>query len=84
MLYRLARLFLITAVFVSLYSLFALTVWTWPAGGFLLVALGFAALRQRRARRLTTLGSARWATESNLRAAGMLDAHSGLILGRPL
>src|ERR1700728_257364 len=33
-------------------------------------------------KRLTTLGSARWADASDLHKAGMLDAQSGLILGR--
>jgi type IV secretion system protein VirD4 len=33
-------------------------------------------------KRLTTLGSARWADASDLHKAGMLDAKSGLILGR--
>jgi type IV secretion system protein VirD4 len=33
-------------------------------------------------KRLTTLGSARWAAASDLHKAGMLDGKSGLILGR--
>lgn len=33
-------------------------------------------------KRLTTLGSARWADADDLRRAGMIDAKSGLILGR--
>lgn len=37
---------------------------------------------KRQHRRLTTLGSARWADANDMRRAGMLDASSGLILGR--
>ena len=32
--------------------------------------------------RLTAFGTARWANVDDLRAAGMLDANSGLIIGR--
>jgi type IV secretion system protein VirD4 len=35
-----------------------------------------------RRKRLTTLGSARWADAEDVRGAGMLDSRSGLILGR--
>lgn len=37
---------------------------------------------RKKKNRLTTLGSARWAGPEELRRAGMLDADSGLILGR--
>lgn len=47
----------------------------------LLVVLAFFKLHARR-RRLTALGSARWADERDLSSAGMLDARSGLTLGR--
>jgi type IV secretion system protein VirD4 len=46
----------------------------------LVAACGYMARGVRK--RLTTLGSARWADAEDLRAAGMLDARSGLILGR--
>jgi type IV secretion system protein VirD4 len=46
----------------------------------LVAACGYMARGARK--RLTTLGSARWADAADLRAVGMLDARSGLILGR--
>jgi type IV secretion system protein VirD4 len=49
-------------------------------------AIGLACLTayvaKHRRKRLTTLGSARWADASDLHKAGMLTAKSGLILGR--
>jgi type IV secretion system protein VirD4 len=54
----------------------------WPASGLFAGILLAAHLYRKRSTRLTTLGSARWADEDDLRRAGMLDADSGLILGR--
>jgi type IV secretion system protein VirD4 len=52
--------------------------------GFRVVAilLLIAGAAKKQFKRLTTLGSARWADVDDLRRAGMLGAGSGLILGR--
>jgi hypothetical protein len=80
--YRLSRLLLIVAMLAGLYTLGILTWLAWPASGLLLGVFAFGRVGRRGYTYLTTLGSARWATEQELRKAGMLDAKSGLILGR--
>jgi hypothetical protein len=56
-----------------------LGILAWPVSLlFLVLAVGFRVRKQM----LTTLGSARWASEQDLSRAGMLDADRGLILGR--
>ena len=64
------------------YSLAVLFLLGWP--GSLVIAFVFAAIKTIYSRKpgLTTLGSARWADEGDLRAAGMVGATSGLVLGR--
>jgi len=52
-------------------------------GAVVVVVIGLCvAVAKKGYVRLTTLGSARWATGDDLRKARMLDADSGLILGR--
>jgi type IV secretion system protein VirD4 len=53
------------------------------SGGFaaIAVAIGMSVWRAREARDVTTYGSARWATEEDVRAAGLL-APDGVVLGR--
>ncbi|HWB14095.1 MAG TPA: type IV secretory system conjugative DNA transfer family protein [Pirellulales bacterium] len=76
----LCRLFLILAVLLVGGSAVMVGQMS-PAlsAGLLVVCIWRAS--KRRVRR-TTLGSARWAGVNDLRRAGMLDADSGLILGR--
>jgi type IV secretion system protein VirD4 len=74
------RLILILTVLLFGYSaaIFAMTM-PWLAGG--MAAIVYLTLAMKR-RRLTTLGSARWADASDLHRAGMLGGPRGLILGR--
>jgi type IV secretion system protein VirD4 len=64
------------------YCLACIAIITWPASAIMVGVVVFVRLAQRRRQRLTTLGSARWAEERDLRRAGMIGANSGLILGR--
>jgi type IV secretion system protein VirD4 len=80
--YRLSRLLLILAVAAGIYGLTALIVMGWPWMGFAVGLPLFVCTAKRGYARLTTLGSARWASEIDLRRAGMLGERSGLILGR--
>jgi len=54
----------------------------WPLSGVVIFVIVIAAIGRKSYRRLTTLGSARWAERDDLQRAGMLNARSGLILGR--
>jgi type IV secretion system protein VirD4 len=77
----LARLMLMIGVLLFAYgAAIAMETWHWLFTAALLVACTFIVKGFRK--RLTTLGSARWADSSDLRRAGMLDAGSGLVLGR--
>jgi type IV secretion system protein VirD4 len=79
----LCRVMLIAGVLLIAYCL-ALAGTTMPwllAAG---VVCLFAYLAKHGHKRLTTLGSARWADTEDLRIAGMLDPRSGLILGRSM
>lgn len=81
--YQLSRLLLIMAVLAGLYSLAIIVSLGWPGTGFMLALVGFGyRARRRRHIRLTTLGSARFVEETELRRTGMLNVQSGLILGR--
>jgi type IV secretion system protein VirD4 len=86
--YRLSRLLLMLAACAWGYcGLVAVLMMTRELGDWVLVlfvaALAAAAVRQRRKlRRLTAHGTAAWATEDQLRQAGMIDAARGLFLGR--
>ena len=51
--------------------------------GYIAIAVVlFSLYAKRGCGRLTAFGTARWANVDDLRAAGMLDANSGLIIGR--
>lgn len=80
--YTLSRSLLLVGVAAWVYIGVALL----PEFGMLgFAALGvcvLAVLLRRKGPQLTTLGSARWATETDLRHAGMLHADTGLVLGR--
>ncbi len=80
--YKLSRLLLIIGVLLVLYSVAVIGTLGWPWMACILLYIFIAMLLRRRTRRLTTLGSARWADESDLRRAGILDAETGLILGQ--
>lgn len=80
--YKFSRLLLVFAVLLGArcLQLLAIGAEAWVVVAVIVVVVG--RVLQSRRRRLTTLGSARWADASELREAGMLDAESGLILGR--
>jgi type IV secretion system protein VirD4 len=80
--YLLARLLLMLTVLVGVYCVVITAAYTWPGSAWLLTLLGIAYAAKRGKDGLTTLGSARWASERELRRAGMLGAKSGLIVGR--
>lgn len=82
--YRFSRLFLIFALLACGYSIALFTAMYWPQSGSVLAGIVALYFRGRGRREWTTLGSARWENHRNLRRAGMLDADSGLILGRLL
>jgi len=80
--YKLSRLMLILSVVAGLWSLviFAFRLGGLGYIGIFMVLIGFCAKRGYGA--LTAYGTARWANADDLRAAGMLGASSGLIIGR--
>ena len=81
--YKLTRVMLMSAVLACIYSVAVLTM-QFEASiiyidiGILVVGL----LAKRGYGALTAHGTARWACTDDLRNAGMLDARSGLIIGR--
>ncbi len=81
--YFLSRLMLWLAVAAYVYCALLVAAlfgpWAWAVLAFLVVAV---LRRRRRLRVLTAHGTASWATEDQLRHAGMIDATRGLILGR--
>jgi type IV secretion system protein VirD4 len=80
--YEISRILLMIATIAGVYCIGAIAELSWPGSSiFVVVLVVIAALRKKRGA-LTTLGSAHWASEDDLRHAGMLDATSGLILGR--
>jgi type IV secretion system protein VirD4 len=74
----LSRCMLIFAVLSAAYCLFIVAA-AWPLSLLGIICL-FAFVAKRGYRRLTTLGSARWAESDDV--IGMLHASNGLILGR--
>lgn len=78
--YGISRWCLRTACLAAWANVVMLVLLVWPTS---LVGVAMVVFHWRgKIKRLTTLGSARWATLRDLRVAGMLDANSGLILGR--
>lgn len=80
--YTLSRLLLIIGLAACAYCLAILAVLTWPVSAVVIGIFLLAHAAKKRRGQLTTLGSARWADEYDLRSAGMWDADAGLILGR--
>ncbi|MBI5764514.1 MAG: type IV secretory system conjugative DNA transfer family protein [Planctomycetes bacterium] len=80
--YKLSRLLLVLGVLAGAYAFAIIAVIGWPASGWLFAISVVATAARKRFRHLTTLGSARWATASDLCRAGMVDASTGLIVGR--
>ena len=80
--YAISRLLLMLSVFVGLYCLAIFVALGWPATAWGLPVVAFALAARKGRRRLTTLGSARWADERDLRRNGMIDGSDGLIVGR--
>ncbi|MBI1347060.1 TraM recognition domain-containing protein [bacterium] len=80
--YRLSRLMLILSVVAGLWSLLILGLKLGGIGYIGIALLLFMLFGKRGFQALTAFGTARWADVADLQAAGMLDAHSGLIIGR--
>jgi type IV secretion system protein VirD4 len=80
--YWLARFILAIAVIFSFVCFAEAASESWPTSGVFLAVVFFAYAGKRGVIRLTTLGSAKWAEEHDLRLAGMLSAKRGLIIGR--
>ncbi len=82
MLERQTKLLRRMAIGAGMYCSGALGVMAWPASGWLAGGLAAAYMIRKGKRRLSAMGTARWADRSDLTRAGMLNAKSGLILGR--
>jgi type IV secretion system protein VirD4 len=80
--YLISRLLLMVGVLAGLYCAAVLVVVGWPMSAWVIVPVVLVKLLRRKGTQLTTLGSARFADENDLRRAGMLGAKSGMILGR--
>ncbi len=80
--YKLSRLLLVLGVLAGTYSLAIIAVVGWPASGWFFAIAVVASAARKRFRRLTTLGSARWASDNDLCRAGMVGTNTGLIVGR--
>lgn len=83
--YTIARLILIVAVLLGLYCIALVVYLCWPATGWMLGILAVGRIGRRGyVKVVTTLGSARFATINELRKKKMINATSGLYLGRLL
>jgi type IV secretion system protein VirD4 len=80
--YMLSRLMLIGSVVAGLFCLSILAMQFGGLGFIVLVVVLIGVFAKRGYRALTAFGTARWANADDLRAAGMLGARSGLIIGR--
>jgi type IV secretion system protein VirD4 len=80
--YFVARAMLRLAFLLAAYGLAVVAWLTWPYSLVAMVAIGFSILRRLRSPPRTEFGTARWATEDDLRRAKMLGAKSGMILGK--
>jgi type IV secretion system protein VirD4 len=79
--YQLSRLLTVLAVLLAAYSVVIAAI-MWPLAGVMIGALAVGVLIRSKRGRLTTLGSARWADATDLSRAGMLNARTGIPLGR--
>src|SRR5271165_2423887 len=80
--YKLSRAILVASIIVSAVFVAGAIADLWPLSAVAVVVVLIAAFGKKGYRRLTSLGSARWADEGDLRRAGMIDAGRGLIIGR--
>ena len=80
--YKLSRLMLILSVVAGLWSLIIFGLKLGGIGYIGIAVLLFTLFAKRGYQALTAFGTARWADAYDLRAAGMLNAHTGLIIGR--
>ena len=82
MLKRATRMLHIVAAILGSYCAFAVLVIAWPVSGIVAAIAAIGLFVKKRQSRLTTLGSARWADAKDIKRAGMLNAKTGVILGR--
>jgi type IV secretion system protein VirD4 len=80
--YKLSRLMLILSVVAGLWSLVLFGMQIGLLGYIGVGLILFKLFGKRAYQALTAFGTARWATVADLRAEGMLNARSGLIIGR--
>ncbi|WP_254509532.1 type IV secretory system conjugative DNA transfer family protein [Anatilimnocola floriformis] len=80
--YRLARLLFVLSLATLAFNVAVLCILMGPCALLLVAASVALILAKSQWGRLTTLGSAQWATREHLEAAGMLKASSGPVLGR--
>jgi type IV secretory pathway TraG/TraD family ATPase VirD4 len=78
--YRLSRLMLMLTVLCGCYSIAVLAYLFTPAAVLALICLGVGGARRGHGF-LSAYGTARWATDDDLRRAGMLEG-DGPIVGR--
>jgi type IV secretory pathway TraG/TraD family ATPase VirD4 len=70
------------ALISQLYAVGVVGWLTWPYSGALLVLVLWALASKKPPPNMTAFGTARWAAEEDLSRKKMLDAESGIILGR--
>lgn len=80
--YKLSRLMLILSVVAALWSLVIFGMQIGLLGYIGVGLILFKLFGKRAYQALTAFGTARWASVADLRAAGMLNADTGLIIGR--
>jgi type IV secretion system protein VirD4 len=80
--YMLSRLMLILSVVAGLFCLSLFAMQFGGLGFIVLAVVLIGVFAKRGYQALTAFGTARWANADDLRAAGMLGARSGLIIGR--
>jgi hypothetical protein len=80
--YRLSRILQMLGVVSGTYAIALLIAMGWPGTAWLVGLFVLVRVMRSDKHQLTTLGSARWADEEDLRSAGMIGADHGLVLGR--
>ena len=80
--YKVSRLILILSVAAGIWSLLIFALQLGGIGYITIAVVLFAFYAKRGYGRLSAFGTARWANVDDLRAAGMLDANAGLVIGR--
>jgi type IV secretory pathway TraG/TraD family ATPase VirD4 len=80
--YKLARAFFVYSVVLMVYCLGLVCLLAGPVALWCLLLMGFfALLKRKKIAHLTTLGSGRFATDEEIRNAGMTTSNTGLFLG---